>query len=1311
MFSTTKQISKSIVYVSISLILLMSIGFADYDADGVDLLGRSPYGYCPFVVAQGEYAYAANGTVFEVMDIHTLVPQGEVVFESIVSSIAVSGNYAYIANWSDGFKVIDITDPVAPQQVAQIDFPGQCFDLSLDGDYAYLGNGDEGLRIIDISNPLLPTHASTFTPVEAAIFEYTQVIDTIAYSATQSGLYILDISDPTAPLQLGYSPAENGAWSVHVVDTIAYLPKWGDGIRLVNIADPTSPAELGYFQTPDDATWIEIRDSLAYVAERWSGIQILDISDITTPDSVGMIEMDYADAIHFQGDSMYVAASSWGVKSFDMSDPLNPILLYENPMGGYSLDAAFSGDYVYASYRSYGIRAFQRLGNDSLAQVGQIELEAPNKLSIRGDRLFATNDGNLQIIDISDPTNMQILNTWEEGFVTGVTAYRHYLYITGWPDLQILDVGDPNNIQLLGVLDDLPSSAYEIAINGGFAFLANRGGGMHIIDIRDPVNPQHTSSFYDAPYCWSVAVTGKYAFLADRGGNEIHAVDVSNPQIPVGAGTFSSFNRLEDVQAFGRYVYALDSWEGVRVLDFGDPTNPQEVGYFNTGGFARGFSLENGTMAVADGGGGLYLLDTELNTPNFTVNSTGDESDMDPGDGICDDGSGDCTLRAAIEEANAYPGYNIIFFDIPGDPPHYIQPLTELPAVEDPADINGRSEPDWNNGPAVAIQGMNSGESNGIVFRQTAAFSRMIGVNVSGFNGTGVLLEGSGHSIIYSYIGTDIGGTTSHSNNTGIEIMGPYNRVVANLISGNTGSGVGMYSLIDEGFDCHHSYLANNKIGTDVSGTLALPNHNEGIYVGEETHHNIIGDGNLVSGNGMRGIWLYGAYENQIKGTLIGTDYSGTIAIGNGFDGDGLVIGSGSHNNLIGGETEEDRNIVSGNTRFGIALWNLGTQDNQILGNYIGVDVSGASPLGNGNAGIRITAEASHNIIGGTAPGSGNVISCNERGGISIGGTGGSTGNQVLGNIIGSDPSRSVALGNLISGIALFGAATNNVIGLDEPGAGNYIAHNIYAGVCINLTSSEVSNSVSANSFYSNGEAGIDLSQSSSFPYTDGVTENDPGDGDEGPNHLQNFPESLNVGVDDGGDLKIQYLVDSDLENSEYPIKVEFFQSDEDGEGQRFLYSNYYTGDNHELGLKTIVLGPVANFDLEMGDYIVATATDTEGNTSEFSHTTQVTTYVGVDSHEILPDEFTLEQNYPNPFNPTTIIRFGLPKTSDIRMTIYDLQGRVVMRYSENNRPAGWVNYEWNGSNMFGELVGTGVYLCRLEAGVYSKSIKMVYLK
>ncbi|NQV16263.1 T9SS type A sorting domain-containing protein, partial [bacterium] len=100
-----------------------------------------------------------------------------------------------------------------------------------------------------------------------------------------------------------------------------------------------------------------------------------------------------------------------------------------------------------------------------------------------------------------------------------------------------------------------------------------------------------------------------------------------------------------------------------------------------------------------------------------------------------------------------------------------------------------------------------------------------------------------------------------------------------------------------------------------------------------------------------------------------------------------------------------------------------------------------------------------------------------------------------------------------------------------------------------------------------------------------------------------------------------------------------------------------------------------------------------------------------LDQSGMKPTEFVLLQSYPNPFNPTTTIRFGLPEMSDVTLVIYDVKGRVAWSFSEIAHPAGWVNQEWNGFNSNGDQVSTGVYFCRLEAGNFSQTIKMVYLR
>jgi len=96
---------------------------------------------------------------------------------------------------------------------------------------------------------------------------------------------------------------------------------------------------------------------------------------------------------------------------------------------------------------------------------------------------------------------------------------------------------------------------------------------------------------------------------------------------------------------------------------------------------------------------------------------------------------------------------------------------------------------------------------------------------------------------------------------------------------------------------------------------------------------------------------------------------------------------------------------------------------------------------------------------------------------------------------------------------------------------------------------------------------------------------------------------------------------------------------------------------------------------------------------------------------ENIPESFTLNQNYPNPFNPTTTLSYGLPEESEVSLIIYDIRGKSVKTFVSQSQNAGWYAQTWNGLNDNGEPVSTGIYLARLHAGSYSRTIKMLYLK
>ncbi|MBV7332552.1 hypothetical protein KFU94_30855 [Chloroflexi bacterium TSY] len=312
----------------------------------------------------------------------------------------------------------------------------------------------------------------------------------------------------------------------------------------------------------------------------------------------------------------------------------------------------------------------------------------------------------------------------------------------------------------------------------------------------------------------------------------------------------------------------------------------------------------------------------------------------------------------------------------------------------------------------------------------------------------------SNNRIEGNFIGTDVAGARSLGNgqfgiSIGFEasnnVIGGETAGARNLISGNRGVGVQIQDT-----DTTDNQVLGNFIGTNITGTGVISNTDIGIIISEASNNMIGGESestrNLISGNGEHGIQiqLTGATGNQIQGNYIGTDVTGTQSLGNQING--ILIGFGASDNVIGGESMEARNVVSGNGGDGIHLQERNTTGNRILGNYIGTDVQGRTALGNYAVGVRIGLGASNNIVGGLTSSARNLVSGNHSVGVQIEDSG-TTDNMIWGNYIGTDADGMSVLSNLVAGVAITTGASRNVIGGETLGAGNLISGNSQAGI------------------------------------------------------------------------------------------------------------------------------------------------------------------------------------------------------------------------------------------------------------------------
>jgi hypothetical protein len=448
-------------------------------------------------------------------------------------------------------------------------------------------------------------------------------------------------------------------------------------------------------------------------------------------------------------------------------------------------------------------------------------------------------------------------------------------------------------------------------------------------------------------------------------------------------------------------------------------------------------------------------------------------------------------------------------------------------------------------------------------------------------------------------------------------LIGGTNAGEGNIVSGNVSEGI---YIADPGTT--NNVVLGNRIGTDVSGTNSVPNGFTGVGIWNGAQNNFIGGtnagaGNLISGNGGNGVSLgdTNTSGNLVRGNFIGTTPDGLSPLNN--FSIGVFIVNGASGNIVGGNTPATRNLISGNGGNGVLISDPGTSGNEVLGNYIGVNINGTGSLPNGQSGVVIQSGAFANIIGTPDPVTRNILSGNGARGIWISDSG-TIGNLVQGNYIGVAVDGVTAVSNLWEGVVILNGAQANVIGFDitGAGAGNIIANSGLEGVAI-YDSGSTSNTIRGNAIFNNSRLGINLAGGTEDAF--GVTANDLQDPDTGPNDLQNFPVITSASVV-GGATSVAGTLNSTPSRG-FIIDV-YRNSAADpsgcGEGQVYLGSVPLTTD--AAGNGNFSFSTNGSF---AGQFIATTATDVAtGDTSEFSASVVATNGVAPASGSIIVGPF-----------------------------------------------------------------------------------------
>ncbi|MEO0742473.1 MAG: T9SS type A sorting domain-containing protein [Bacteroidota bacterium] len=620
------------------------------------------------------------------------------------------------------------------------------------------------------------------------------------------------------------------------------------------------------------------------------------------------------------------------------------------------------------------------------------------------------------------------------------------------------DVGTPSEPPLAKIDGREPFNAQAVAVSAD---------GTVVLGFNNR-SIAGSSSLAEEVWLWSGSTVTQlptypgYDASAPGGQWEPYALSADGTVVLARCGGGSAAPCLWDAQNGWRFIDALIEETGASTSSFS----------FGDAYLSQDGQVVVGTARNRDTGVNLSYRYGVTDT-RIRVTTNGDQADPSPNDDECDVSAMagvQCTLRAAIQTANARTGPDEILFEIEGNSPHTITVRSALPSLTAPTIFDGTTQPGYTDRPLVVVRGTGV-SGDGLVLDQ--AESAVLGLAVGGFGGAGIRLTGAGGSRVEgSYVGVGADGATALANGLGIVVDGSPNHTVGgdeagqgNVIAGNAGPGILVTGPASTGI-----VLAGNRIGMNAAGTAAVPNEAEGVRIERAPGVRVGGSDeaarNLIGGNATHGVYVVGAEADgvQVLGNWIGVGADGSMALPNGTD---ATARDGHHgvalisvpNAVVGGETGSPGaapgNVIAASAAHGVYV--TGTPDApasgaQVLGNLVGTDRAGSTALVGGEVAVYVAASAPDAQIG--RAGAGNVIVAGREGDggqksgvwlIDLGAAGAPDGGTVAANTVGLDATGNTVLGNLATGIGVLteqndGGVERVVVGGDDAAAGNRVA-------------------------------------------------------------------------------------------------------------------------------------------------------------------------------------------------------------------------------------------------------------------------------
>lgn len=501
------------------------------------------------------------------------------------SQVVVENHVAYLAAGAAGLRIVDVSRPDAPVEIGSLDVFGYASDIDVANGYAYvLDFESDRLYIVDVTQPSAPQVVATVAPPLGP--SAVKVVGDRAYvTLAIESLLVIDVSNPRRPVEVASVPVFGQLDDIAIFGDLAVVAAGFHGLFFFDVGGPAAPIELAELQPRIFAVAVDVRDGVAYVTNGTStdpSLLLIDVSNPLAPRELSRVTLPSTPrSVKVSGPIAFVSSAD-GLVAVDVSDAGAPTVLGSFGLAGGAGRLDISGTLAFVGTAGNSLRVIDVADPTRPAVVGRHEFagEDVRRVALDGDRAYlADSKLGLRILDVSDPTYpVELGRLPSKGSSNGIRVEDDVAYLAdGQAGLRIIDVSNPDAPVEMGVLEFphpfLPSftlEALDVVTMGDDAFVG-LDEALVSVDVSDPTAPTLLDFVWHPGAASSLDVDTQRHLVFAAGEDQVAVYSATTPSELEVLSVVDTPDRVRDLAYDSQRLYLADGFEGLRVMDAANP--------------------------------------------------------------------------------------------------------------------------------------------------------------------------------------------------------------------------------------------------------------------------------------------------------------------------------------------------------------------------------------------------------------------------------------------------------------------------------------------------------------------------------------------------------------------------------------------------------------------------------------------------------------------------------------------------------------------------------------------------------------------